>query len=64
MDVLTAIWWDKQALDAVSAYTIVNCFKHCGMLSHAFKATNPFADLDKESEDDQEGDVESQDEKP
>ena len=63
VDVLpAAIQWVKQAWDAVSADTIVNCFKHCGMQSCTDEATNPFADLDEDSEDEQEGDGGSQDE--
>ena len=46
----------------MSADTIVNCFKHCGMQSCTDEATDLFADLDEESEDEQEGDGGSQDE--
>ena len=56
INVLTAIWWVKQAQDAVSANTIINCFKHCGVLPCAHEATDPFAALGEESQDDQEGD--------
>ena len=54
IDILTAIWWVKQAWDAVSADTIVNCFKHCGVQPLTDEATNPFADLDEKSEAEQE----------
>ena len=56
IDVLTAIRWVKQAWDAVSADTIINCFKHCGVQPLVDEATDPFADLDEESEDEQERD--------
>ena len=41
IDVLTAIWWVKQAWDAVTADTIVNCFKHCGVQPRTDEATDP-----------------------
>ena len=56
IDVLTAIRWVKQAWDAVSANTIINCFKHCGVQPLVDEATDPFSDLDEESEDEQERD--------
>ena len=54
--------WVKQSWDAVSAYTIVNCFKHCGVQPRTDEVTDSFADLDEKSEDEQEGDSGSQDE--
>ena len=48
IDLLTAIWSVKQAWDAVSADTIVNCFKHCGVQPCTDEVTDPFADLDEE----------------
>ena len=62
IDILTAIQWVKQAWDAVSADTIVNWFKHCGVQPTTDEVTNPFADLDEEFEDEQAGDGGSQDE--
>ena len=59
IDILTAIRWVKQAWDAVSTDTIVNC---CGVQPLTDEATDPFADLDEESEDEQEGDERSQNE--
>ena len=46
----------------MSADTIVHCFKHCGVQPRADEATDPFADLDEESEDEQERDERLQDE--
>ena len=46
----------------VSADTIVNCFKHCGVQPRTDEVTYPFDDLDEESQDEQEGDSGSQDE--
>ena len=62
INLLTAIRWVKQAWGAVSADTIVNCFKHCGVQPRTDEVTDPFADLDEESQDEQEGDSGSQDE--
>ena len=62
MDILTAIWWVKPTWDAVSADTVANCFKHCGVQPRPDETTDPFADLDEASEDEQEGDGESPDE--
>ena len=62
IDVLTAIRWVKQSWDGVEADTIVNCFRHCGIQPSFDEPTDPFADLDEESEDEQEGDGESADE--
>ena len=62
IDVLTVIRWVKQAWDAVSADTIVHCFKYCGVQPCADEVTDPFADLDEESEDEQERDGGLQDE--
>ena len=41
---------------------LVNCLKYCGVQLCTDETTIPFADLDKESEDEQEGDGGSQDE--
>ena len=46
----------------MSADTIVNCFKHCGVQTRTDEVTDPFVDLDEESEDEQKGDSGSQDE--
>lgn len=54
IDILTAIRWVKQAWDAVSADTIVHCFKHYGVQPRTDESTDPFADLDEESEDETE----------
>ena len=62
INLLTAIRLVKQAWNAVSADTIVNCFKHCGVQPRTDEVTDPFADLDEESQDEQEGDSGSQDE--
>ena len=62
IDLLTAIWWVKQAWNAVSADTMINCFKYCGVQPRTDEVTDPFADLDEKSEDEQEGDSGSQDE--
>ena len=62
IDLLTAIRWVKQAWNAVSADTIINCFKYCGVQPCTDEVTDPFADLDEKSEDEQEGDSGSQDE--
>ena len=44
----------------MSADTIINCFKHCGVQPCTDEVTDLFADLDEESEDEQEGDSGSQ----
>ena len=62
IDILTAIQWVEQAWDAISPDTVTNCFKHCGVQPRPDETTDPFADLDEASEDEQEGDGESPDE--
>ena len=62
IDLLTAIRCVKQAWDAVSADTIINCLKYCGVRPRTDEVMDPFADLDEKSEDEQEGNSRSQDE--